>query len=69
MDFNSHVAYVLACGLGESEDYGAFEAVVRSVLNEYAPVKKKHIDQITRYCIRSTPRICTRPFSFQFLYK
>ena len=43
VDFNSHLAYVLACGLGGSGDYGAFEAVVMNVLNEHAPVKKKYI--------------------------
>ena len=43
VDFNSHLAYVLACGLGGSGDYGAFEAVVMNVLNGHAPVKKKYI--------------------------
>ena len=43
VDCNSRLAYVLACGLGGSEDYGALKLIVISLLNEHAPVKKKYI--------------------------
>ena len=43
VDFRTHLIHMLSSELGGNEDYGAFKAVVMTVLNEHAPVKKKYI--------------------------
>ena len=43
VDFRTHLIHMLSSELGGNEDYGAFKAVVMTVLNEHTPVKKKYI--------------------------
>ena len=43
IEFRNHLFYNISHELSENEDYGTFEAVIMSVLNEHAPVKQKCI--------------------------
>ena len=43
IDFRDHLFYMITHELSENGDYGAFKAVIMTVLNEHAPVKQKYI--------------------------
>ena len=74
VDFRTHLIHMLSSELGGNEDYGAFKAVVMTVLNEHAPVKKKYIRAndgpfMTKALRKENMHIIIFYYYYQFLFR